>query len=162
MSLTIEQALQVLGLPPGSDRDTATRAYRRLARATHPDCSGEPDAADRFATVTAAYRLVFHASLRPSPAVMADTGAQRDPGPAPAPKGTPAQRPRSTSVPVSHRDGTASASVWDPADPAVHLLSSRSGLARRDAAAAPILAGPVMVQPPRPDPPPGRPTTGAV
>jgi hypothetical protein len=53
-----EDALKVLGIPAGSDWGTVTRAYRRLARETHPDVSGDPDAAERFATVTAAYRLL--------------------------------------------------------------------------------------------------------
>ena len=58
MDKQLEEALQVLGIPADSDRETVTGAYRRLARATHPDVSPNPDAAERFATVAAAYRLV--------------------------------------------------------------------------------------------------------
>ena len=58
MEKQLEEALQVLGIPADSDRRTVTGAYRRLARATHPDVSPNPDAAERFATVAAAYRLV--------------------------------------------------------------------------------------------------------
>jgi hypothetical protein len=58
MEKQLDEALQVLGIPADSDRQTVTGAYRRLARATHPDVSPNPDAAERFATVAAAYRLV--------------------------------------------------------------------------------------------------------
>lgn len=52
------EAFGVLGIPADSDQDAVVHAYRRLARATHPDVSNDPDAADRFATVAAAYQLV--------------------------------------------------------------------------------------------------------
>ena len=52
------EAFGVLGIPADSDRDAVVHAYRSLARATHPDVSDDPDAADRFATVAAAYQLV--------------------------------------------------------------------------------------------------------
>lgn len=53
-----DAALKVLGVPVDSDRATVTSAYRRLARSTHPDVSPDPDAAEKFATVAAAYRVV--------------------------------------------------------------------------------------------------------
>ena len=52
------EAFRVLGIPADSDQDAVVHAYRRLARATHPDASEDDDAADRFATVAAAYQLV--------------------------------------------------------------------------------------------------------
>lgn len=52
------EAFGVLGIPADSDQDAVAHAYRRLARATHPDVSDDPDAADRFAAVAAAYQLV--------------------------------------------------------------------------------------------------------
>ena len=52
------EAFGVLGIPADSDRDAVVHAYRSLARATHPDVSDDPDAADRFATVAASYQLV--------------------------------------------------------------------------------------------------------
>jgi curved DNA-binding protein CbpA len=52
------EAFGVLGIPADSDQNAVARAYRRLARATHPDVSNDPDAADRFATVAAAFQLV--------------------------------------------------------------------------------------------------------
>ena len=58
MDRQLDEALKVLAIPVDSDPETVTNAYRRLARATHPDVSPDPDAAVQFATVTAAYRLV--------------------------------------------------------------------------------------------------------
>ena len=55
-------ALKVLGLPADSDADAVAHAYRRLARMTHPDVSADPQAADRFATLAAAYRVASRAS----------------------------------------------------------------------------------------------------
>ena len=52
------EAYRLLGIPAGSDRETVAQAYRRLARATHPDVSRDPKTADRFAILTEAYRLV--------------------------------------------------------------------------------------------------------
>jgi len=54
-------ARQLLGVDDAADAETVKRAYRRLARALHPDL--QPDADDqrrrtlerRFAEVTAAY-----------------------------------------------------------------------------------------------------------
>jgi molecular chaperone DnaJ len=34
----------VLGLPPDATRDEAQRAFRRLAKQTHPDTGGDPSA----------------------------------------------------------------------------------------------------------------------
>lgn len=41
-----------LGVSPGASRDDLTRAFRRLARITHPDKGGDPE---RFKAVTEAY-----------------------------------------------------------------------------------------------------------
>lgn len=49
---------QVLGLNPGASRAEITRAYRRLARRYHPDVDTTPGAAQRFADVTRAYRVL--------------------------------------------------------------------------------------------------------
>ena len=68
MDRQVDEAFRVLGIPADSDRETVASAYRRLARATHPDVSRDPDAAQRFATVSAAYRLVSEVPhLRPHP-----------------------------------------------------------------------------------------------
>jgi hypothetical protein len=47
--------VSVLGLDRGASRGEITRAYRRLALLTHPDVSGDPAAAQRFASLTDAY-----------------------------------------------------------------------------------------------------------
>jgi len=54
-------ALRLLGVPDGADREEVKRAYRRLARALHPDLQPDADADHRrtlelrFAEITAAY-----------------------------------------------------------------------------------------------------------
>jgi hypothetical protein len=67
MDNQLEEALKMLGIPADSDDERVTRAYRRLARATHPDVSAEPDAAERFAEVTAAFHLVSAAVRHSGP-----------------------------------------------------------------------------------------------
>ncbi len=47
--------VSALGLDSGASRGEITRAYRRLALLTHPDVSGDPAAAQRFASLTDAY-----------------------------------------------------------------------------------------------------------
>lgn len=49
---------ELLGIQPGVDAETVRRAYRRLARALHPDVNPEPDAAHRFALVSQAYAVL--------------------------------------------------------------------------------------------------------
>jgi molecular chaperone DnaJ len=54
-----EDLYDVLGVPTTASPAEITRAYRRLARCLHPDaCPDDPAAADRFARVTAAYRIL--------------------------------------------------------------------------------------------------------
>ena len=50
------QALQLLGLEPGSSQQAIKRAYRRLAKAHHPDLGGDVEA---FHRLDAAYRLLI-------------------------------------------------------------------------------------------------------
>jgi hypothetical protein len=57
LDITRRAAFRLLGIPAGSDQEAVVHAYRRLARLTHPDVSTDPEAADRFATLTAAYQL---------------------------------------------------------------------------------------------------------
>jgi len=58
-------ALRLLGVDESADVDTVKRAYRRLARALHPDLQPEADAdrkrtlERRFAEVTAAYQALI-------------------------------------------------------------------------------------------------------
>ncbi|HET7030398.1 MAG TPA: DnaJ domain-containing protein [Candidatus Limnocylindrales bacterium] len=48
---------RTLGLPPGASLDDVRRAYRRLAKANHPDAAGEA-ALPRFLAIQAAYEAI--------------------------------------------------------------------------------------------------------
>jgi hypothetical protein len=50
------EALRLLGLEPGATPQAIKRAYRRLAKAHHPDLGGRPEA---FHRLEAAYRLLL-------------------------------------------------------------------------------------------------------
>jgi len=69
-------ASALLGLSERATAQEITHAYRRMAKATHPDVTGplDRDAASRFAALTAAYRLLLDATPTPPSA-----------GPAPSP-----------------------------------------------------------------------------
>ncbi len=51
-------ARAVLALGPGADGNDVRIAYRRLAKRYHPDISGDPGTAGRFARVTRAYKVL--------------------------------------------------------------------------------------------------------
>jgi hypothetical protein len=107
MDRQVSEALKVLGIPGGSDQEAVNNAYRRLARATHPDVSSDPDAAERFAALNAAYRLVSASlpqpgSVRPAYEHAASTPARTD-LPRPVPPmfaGSPGRRPPIVAGPV--------------------------------------------------------------
>src|SRR4051812_13405237 len=73
MAPSIHEALDLLGVKADTDPATVAHAYPRLARANHPHVSSEPDAAQRFATITAAYRLVRDRAATPPSLSTADT-----------------------------------------------------------------------------------------
>lgn len=142
----LEDAWAVLGLAADADRDQVTRAYRRLARATHPDVSPTPDAAARFAAVARAYRR----------AVEATRGQETGPR---STDTTPRERSSTSGVgPASGQED-----VWIyVSTPMVHdrfctdagetilPLSGRGRPGRGHSSlpsSAPIVAGPVHVQP---------------
>lgn len=80
----------VLGIDPGAGGAQVAQAYRRLARRYHPDINTTPTAAQRFAQIAYAYRVLSDARAR------ARYDAGRNPGTAGgAPSGTtnPARRP---------------------------------------------------------------------
>src|SRR5580704_16053933 len=55
----------VLGVAQDADRKAITRAYRKLARELHPDTHpDDPQAAERFKEVTAAYDVIGDADKR--------------------------------------------------------------------------------------------------
>lgn len=125
------EAFRLLGLPAGSDREAVVHAYRRLARATHPDVSADPEAADLFATLTAAYRL---ASEVPGP----------DADPARAMR--PGRHPRATA-----REGEDLGDDWAAAGWAFGggwPMRMSPGVPARSWQRPPIIAGPVRVRPP--------------
>jgi curved DNA-binding protein len=49
---------QILGIASDADLTAIKLAFRRLAHRYHPDISSEPDAGEKFAEITAAYRLL--------------------------------------------------------------------------------------------------------
>lgn len=53
----------VLGVKPKASQKEITKAYRKLARATHPDASGGDE--DRFKNISAAYDVVGDETKRP-------------------------------------------------------------------------------------------------
>jgi hypothetical protein len=74
--MTRMAALAVLGLPEQATAREITRAYRRLAKSTHPDLVGQPgvhhdpgpsDAGLRFAALADAYRALTSAAASPPP-----------------------------------------------------------------------------------------------
>ena len=133
MERTRIDAFRQLGIPVGSDRDTVVHAYRRLARAIHPDVSTDPAAADRFATLTEAYRLASEAlPANPDPAG-AGGADRRHAASAPAPERAPSDHRPAPWVLM----GTADMPV---------ASAGLVGLAPRWRR-APIVAGPVLVRP---------------
>jgi curved DNA-binding protein len=48
----------VLGVPKDADADAIKKAYKKLAKTYHPDLNKEPDAADRFKEVNAAFDIL--------------------------------------------------------------------------------------------------------
>lgn len=110
-------ALGVLGLPAGATPEQITRAYRRLARATHPDVVGDTDpaAGDRFAVISDAYH-----SLASAPSAVAAPGERS----APAERSAAEERAPEERAPS--RPTRPAPRAWGPAT---------------------IVAGPVVVRP---------------
>ncbi|MEV4328098.1 DnaJ domain-containing protein, partial [Microbispora rosea] len=55
---------EILGVPRTADQDEIQRAYRKLARAYHPDVNKSPDAEDRFKEVSEAYEVLSDPGTR--------------------------------------------------------------------------------------------------
>src|SRR4029079_12735068 len=64
---------RTLGLAPGATADEVRRAYRRLAKANHPDAAGE-SALPRFLAIQAAYEQLVGATVRRRPGSRPGTG----------------------------------------------------------------------------------------
>lgn len=55
---------QILGVPPNASQDEIQRAYRKLARAHHPDVNKDPSAEDRFKDISEAYAVLSDPNTR--------------------------------------------------------------------------------------------------
>jgi curved DNA-binding protein len=55
---------QVLGVPANAEQDEIQRAYRKLARAYHPDVNSDPAAEDRFKEISEAYDVLSDPQTR--------------------------------------------------------------------------------------------------
>jgi curved DNA-binding protein len=55
---------QILGVPRDASRDDIQRAYRKLARAYHPDVNKDPGAEDRFKEISEAYDVLSDPATR--------------------------------------------------------------------------------------------------
>src|ERR1700761_555214 len=58
MALAYTDYYEVLGVPRDADQDAIRRAYRKLARAYHPDLNSDSDAEDRFKALGEAYEVL--------------------------------------------------------------------------------------------------------
>ena len=122
------EAFRLLGIPAGSDRETAAHAYRRLARATHPDVSRDPKTAERFAILTEAYRVVTEEAPPPVDVALASPG--------------------SSDRPAHASGGNERGEEWPaPAWAMVRAVSQPSSDAM-PGHCPPIVAGPVLIRPP--------------
>jgi curved DNA-binding protein len=72
-----------LGVSRGSSDEEIRRAYRRLARETHPDVNQDPGAEDRFKEIAQAYEVLRDPERR----ARYDRGGGTGRGPAPGPSG---------------------------------------------------------------------------
>ncbi len=55
---------QILGVPRNASQDEIQRAYRKLARASHPDVNADPAAEERFKDVSEAYSVLSDPQTR--------------------------------------------------------------------------------------------------
>jgi hypothetical protein len=115
----------IVGVAPQASRDDIVRAYRRLARSSHPDARpGDPGALARFRMLTDAYdvlsdptRRAAYDRLLPDSPRGAVTGADR-------------------------------AAASGPTRDAPRFVGDRAWVPDPGAPTAPLWAGPVRVQPP--------------
>lgn len=56
--MAVQDPYKVLGVPRDAGQDEIQRAYRKLARAHHPDINKDPEAEERFKDVSEAYAIL--------------------------------------------------------------------------------------------------------
>jgi len=142
---SIQEALDLLGVTADTDPATVAHAYRRLARANHPDVSSEPDAAQRFASISAAYRLVRHRAATPPSLSTPRTVQASSPPQAPRARweqGSPRPSQPHAAWPSLRAEPSSGAGATS-----IDLWPS-TGLGRPTSQPL-IVAGPVTVTPPR-------------
>ncbi|HEX9044336.1 MAG TPA: DnaJ domain-containing protein [Candidatus Limnocylindrales bacterium] len=108
---------RVLGLPTGASLEEVKRAYRRLAKASHPDSAG-PTATARFIALQQAYETL--ARIAPS------GGRRTPPGARPSRRPAPGARPRGAAAGTSRGEPAAGTSRGDPAARNAPPRSSRA------------------------------------
>jgi hypothetical protein len=64
VTVSVEDLYQTLQVEPSADLETIRAAYRRLARAYHPDLNPRPEAAARMRAINAAYAVLSDPSRR--------------------------------------------------------------------------------------------------
>ena len=99
-----------LGVPPDATYDQIIRAYRRAARAIHPDAdAGNPEAAERFERLAAARDILTDPARRAA----YDRARQATPPPAPPVPSATIDQPRRATRP--HRAAVRPGPViWIP------------------------------------------------
>jgi DnaJ-domain-containing protein 1 len=63
-SIEVEDLYAILGVPPSAAEGEIRRAYHALAQQYHPDRNSSPDAADRFAMISKAWKVLRDPGLR--------------------------------------------------------------------------------------------------
>lgn len=56
--MNFKEAFQILGIPEGSSKADAKKAFRKLAQTHHPDKNKEPDAEAKFKRINEAYQVI--------------------------------------------------------------------------------------------------------
>ena len=64
MSIFVEDPYRTLQVEPSADLETIRAAYRKLARANHPDLNPGPEAAARMRAINAAYAVLSDPARR--------------------------------------------------------------------------------------------------
>ena len=95
---------RVLGLPTGATEADVKRAYRRLAKANHPDSAGEA-ALPRFLEIQRAYEQLTTTAWRPG---------MRRPAPAEPWRADPARARGARASGSSRPRGSTAAPRWAP------------------------------------------------